>query len=140
MNPQTVPSHSRKPRRNRMRKAMIRIAFVLAAVLAVFLLLATLYGRIRLTALNDEAVKISASIDRQRKLEAKLRIEHESIYDLTLVETYARQELGMDRPRGDQLQYLETELPDRVTVYPRTRGFFSGEGISLLDSIASCFS
>jgi len=140
MSPEYVPSYPRKARRGKVRKVMGRAAFVLTAMLAVFLLLATLYGQIRLTALNDEAVSISASIEQQRKLQAKLRIEHESIYDLTLVEEYARQELGMERPRGEQLQYLEIRLPDQVTIYPRKEGLFSGRGISLLDSIASCFS
>lgn len=140
MNPEYVPSHPRKPSRGRVRKAVGRVSFVLSAVLAVFLLLAILYGRIRLTALNDEAVSISASIEQQRKHQAKLRIEHESIYDLSRVEGYARRELGMERPRGEQLQYLELQMPDRVTIYPQEKGLFSGRGILLLDSIASCFS
>ena len=116
-----------------------RIFFLLGAVLAVFLLVATLFGRIRLTALNDEAVSVAASIQQQRLERAKLLIDHEMIYDLTRVESYAREERDMQRPRGEQLQYLDTELPDRVTLYPERKGIFTDGGKSLLDSIGSCF-
>ena len=123
----------REPARAR-RKNRGRLLFGMGVALAVLLLLAALFGRIRLTALNDQAVELTATIHQQRQLCARLLIDHERIYDLCRVEEYAREELGMQRPRGDQLQFLEPELDDRVTLYPE-----SGSGISLLDSIASCF-
>ena len=96
-------------------------------------------AKFRLTALNDEAVSVAASIQQQRLERAKLLIDHEMIYDLHRVESYAREELDMQRPRGEQLQYLDTELPDRVTLYPEHKGIFTEGGKSLLDSIGSCF-
>lgn len=116
-----------------------RILFLLGAILAVTLLVVGLFGRIYLTALNDEAVAMTNSIQQQRLERAKLLIEHEMIYDLHHVEDYVRRELGMQRPHGDQLQYLEPELPDRVTLYKANDGMFAGGAGTLLDSIASCF-
>ena len=115
------------------------VLLVLGGFLAVFLLLAMLFGQIRLTALNDEAVQLSASIEQQRREQAQLLIDHEMIYDLHRVEDYAREELGMQRPRGDQLQPMDPQLPDRVTLYPENADTLVGWGISLLDSIAACF-
>lgn len=115
------------------------VLLVTGGLLAVFLLLTSLFGQIRLTALNDEAVRLSASIEQQRREQIQLLIDHEMIYDLHRVETYAREELGMQRPRGDQLQPLEPQMTDRVTLYPENADTLAGWGISLLDSIAACF-
>ena len=142
MNPQHAPNLKRDgamSRRNRRRNRAGAVALLLGGVMAVFLLLASLFGQIRLTALNDEAVRLSASIEQHRREQAQLLINHEMIYDLYRVENYAREELGMHRPRGDQLQPLEPQLPDRVTLYPENADTLVGWGISLLDSIAACF-
>ena len=135
MNPEHAPNPNGSRRRNRVGGVIL----LLGGLLAVFLLLATLFGQIRLTALNDEAVELTASIEQLRREQAQLVIEHEMIYDLSQVETYAREKLGMQRPRGDQLQQMEVQLPDRVTVYPENADTLVGWGISLLDSIAACF-
>lgn len=133
MHSENIRWNTRIRRRRRTRAVFGRVLLLLGTALAAFLLLATLYGRIRLTALNDEAVVIATSIEQHRHQRAKLLIDHESIYELGRVESYAREELGMQRPRGDQLQYLDSTPPDRVTLYR------DAEGISILDSIAACF-
>ena len=135
MNPQHAPNPNGSRRRNHAGTVLL----LLGGLLAMFLLLATLFGQIWLTALNDEAVALTASIEQQRREKAQLLIDHEMIYDLYRVESYAREELAMQRPRGEQLQRLEPQLPDRVTLYPENADTFLGRGISLLDSIAACF-
>ena len=89
MNPQHAPNPHGSRRRNRAGTVLL----FLGGLLAVFLLLATLFGQIRLTALNDEAVELTASIEQLRREQARLLIDHEMIYDLYRVETYAREEL-----------------------------------------------
>ena len=133
MHSENVRRNTQSPRGRHIRSLLGRGFLLLGTALAAFLLLAALFGRIRLTALNDEAVKVAASVEQHRQERAKLLIDHEMTYDLSRVESYARQELGMQRPRGDQLQDLDAVPPDRVTLYREDKG------ISLLDSIASCF-
>lgn len=137
---QPIRSLRKTPKANSARRRGGRIMLLFGAVLAVGLVLATLYGRIALTALNEEGVELSGAVTALRKEQDRLLIRRSELYDLERVEAYAVNELGMQRPRGEQISPLDTQRPDRVTLYPENRERSGGERmISLLDTIAACF-
>lgn len=132
-----VPAAARSRPRRRAGKDFL---LALCAVLAAGLLVAALFGRIRLTALNDEAVKTSTAIETLCTEQTKLLIRYEETFDLARVEEYAVDQLGMQRPRGDQIRYLDAQRPDRVTLFPENREQTLSERVfAFIDTIGACF-
>ena len=78
------------------------IGYVFAAVLLVLMLLA----RIQLTVISDSAAGLEAQIQELNTENDKLTVEYESVFNLAEVEAYATNELGMQKPRADQIRYL----------------------------------
>lgn len=88
------------------------IGLVLAAVLFVFALMA----QIQLTTVSDEAVALTDKIAQLETEQTRLRIEYESAFNLTEIEEYAISELGMQKPRSDQIFYLDSATPDKAEI------------------------
>ena len=85
------------------------------------LLAASLAGRAELVALGDAVVRQEREIRRLEEERAELQIAAGAKWDLEAVERYAELELGMHKPREDQILYGMVSLPDRVEVVERER-------------------
>ena len=110
------------------------------AVAAMLLLVGSLIGQAKLTAMNDELVAVSAQIAELRSEERTLRVQTEESESLAAVERYAVDTLGMHAPRLDQRNAGTAEPADRATVLNVRRG----EGLrhiweSFLDTLVECF-
>ena len=91
------------------------------ALLGALLLAASLAGRAELVALGDAVVRQEREIRRLEEERAELQIAAGAKWDLEAVERYAKLELGMHKPREDQILYGMVSLPDRVEVVERER-------------------
>lgn len=113
------------------------IGFACAAVLLVF----TLMAKIQLTAVTDQSVELENTLAELKTEQARLQIEYESAFNLTEIEEYATRELGMQRPREDQIYYLQGSAPDKAVVLEDTqeeKGFFD-RLYEMLDFIGEYF-
>ena len=88
------------------------IGYALAGVLLIFML--TSY--IQLTAISDETVAIEAELKELKLQKDKLLISYESSFNLAEIEEYAIFELGMQKPRSDQVFYVDKFSPDMAVV------------------------
>ena len=77
---------------------------------------ASLEKRSELLALSDAARQTEKEIQRLEEEHSQLKAAQDAATDLEAVETFARQELGMGRPREEQLLYARASLPDRAEV------------------------
>lgn len=99
------------------------IGFACAAVLLIF----TLMAKIQLTVITDEAAVLESQFEALQLSQSRLRIEHESVFNRTEIEEYAISVLGMQRPREEQIIYLNSSAPDKAVVLEEsedTYGFF----------------
>ncbi|MDR1132214.1 MAG: cell division protein FtsL [Oscillospiraceae bacterium] len=88
------------------------IGYICAAVLLVF----TLMAKIQLTEVTDTAAKLEQQLGELKVAQNRLLIEYEKAFNLTEIEKYATRELGMQRPREEQLFYLSGAVPDKAVV------------------------
>ena len=101
---------------------MAVLGFAIAAVLIVF----SLVARVQLSqasALEDQYAEL-------QEQQTRLRIDYESAFNLTEIEDYAIHELGMQKPRSDQLYYISSsDAADTAVVLDQT----AAEPLSLAD-------
>lgn len=122
------------------RNPLAAVTLLLGIALGVVLLVTALLGQSRMTAMNDEAAALSSEITALREEQTVLRIEYEKTRNLRHAEQYAAETLGMSRPGGDQIVYLEAAMPDKATVLNVRRG----QGLAhlweeLIDTVGECF-
>lgn len=108
-----------------------------AAVLLVMLLLA----QIQMTALSDSAAGLENRILELRAEQNRLAAAYETAFSLAEVEEYALNELGMQKPRPEQIVYLSgVGAADRaVIVEEPVQNMFSLGVTSVMDSLWSYF-
>jgi len=88
------------------------LGYLFAAVLIVIALLA----QVQLTRLSDQAGVLQSRLEELQLEETKLQIEYESAFNFTEIEKYAMSTLGMQKPRSDQIYYVNGSAPDRAVV------------------------
>lgn len=93
-----------------------------AAVMVIFLLMA----RIQLTEVTDQAVALEQQLTELEVAQNRLLIDYESAFNLTEIEEYATTTLGMQRPREDQIFYLDSTVPDKAVIIEKAD---DGEGL-----------
>ena len=105
----------------------------IAAVLIVISLVARLQ-------LSQTSAEVSALEDQYAQLQedqTRLRIDYESAFNLTEIEDYAIHELGMQKPRSDQLYYISSsDATDTAVVLDQN----AAEPLSLADRLGDFFS
>ena len=83
--------------------------------------------------LSQASAQVSALEDQYAQLQeqqTRLRIDYESAFNLTEIEDYAIHELGMQKPRSDQLYYISSSnAADTAVVLDQT----AAEPLSLAD-------
>lgn len=92
------------------------LGFACAAVMLVF----TLLAQIQLTQISDEAMKLQSALSELELEQARLLIDYESAFNLTEIEEYAMNALGMQKPRSDQVFYVDGSAPDKAEILQNT--------------------
>lgn len=101
------------------------VGFACAAVLLVFSLMA----KINLTVITDEAASLETQLNALELEQNRLLIQYESVFNRTEIEEYAIQTLGMQRPRQEQIIYINSSAPDKAVVLQnetQSKGLFDG--------------
>ena len=100
--------------RNRQAIAPVSVlGIAIAAVMIVIMLMA----QARLTAVCNEAVRLTNRIEQLETDQARLRIAFESAFNLTEIEEYAVSQLGMQKPRSDQIFTISSQAQDKVELF-----------------------
>lgn len=89
------------------------VGFACAAVLLVFALMA----QIQLTTVSEDTVVLQSRLEELQLEEAKLKIAYESAFNLTEIEDYAVNVLGMQKPRSDQIFHIDGSAPDKAVIH-----------------------
>lgn len=117
-----------KQRRRRNRLHMLSVA--LAIVLVVALAVSTVWYSVLRTELNDEISQKREELSRLESESVSLRAQQENSVDLTEVEDYAENVLGLVKLDRSQQEYLELEKTDQVVV---------SSGSSRVEKLAASF-
>lgn len=129
------------------REAAVRISpvraalYVLGYALAGALLVLVLMEYVQLTAISDQSAQLQNELAELQTEEARLLIDYESTFNLTEIEEYARNELGMVSASSSQRHYLETDIQDKAVVLkePEAEEGFLGGAKQFLSSILEYF-
>ena len=117
----------RRPRPRQTISPVSILGFACAAVMLVFMLIA----KIQLTVITDQAVALESELSSLSLEQNRLLIEYESVFNRSEIEEYAMSTLGMQRPREEQIVYLNSTAPDKAVVLETdkgTGGFFNELG------------
>ncbi|WP_432617710.1 hypothetical protein [Butyricicoccus sp.] len=124
---------ARKKERARLRRRRDRIRkLIIAAVFAVFLVgaVGTVVGYIQVTDLTKQVEEKNTQLAQLKSEYISLRTKKENSVDLSEVETYAENVLGLVKLDRSQEEYLELQKNDQVQV---------NEGSSGVEKLASSF-
>ena len=96
---------------------MAVLGFAIAAVLIVF----SLVARVQLSQASAQVSALEDQYAQLQEQQTRLRIDYESAFNLTEIEDYAIHELGMQKPRSDQLYYISSsDAADTAVVLDQT--------------------
>ena len=111
----------RKPVKPRSFRAFISgfLTLLLTAAI-VLMLIKTLFIRIELTRQNDINVSLERELSELKEENRRLSIRYESLIDLTELEDYAKNELGMKKPDISQIKKIDTETQDKSIILSET--------------------
>lgn len=116
---------------------MAVVGFVCAAILLVF----TLMAKIQLTEITDTSAHLEQQLTELKVAQNRLLINYEKAFNLTDIEEYATTQLGMQRPREEQLFYLSSTVPDKAVIISGEddQDSFGDRVFDALSSIAEYF-
>ncbi len=109
------------------------IGFACAAVLIVFSLMA----KIQLTEITDTSAQLEEQMSDLKVAQNRLLINYEKAFNLTEIEEYATTQLGMQRPRDEQVFYLESTIPDKAVILSGKDEEKVGFGERVFDALSS---
>lgn len=107
---------------------------LLGTLVAAFLLVTGILAQVQLFTVSDGAVELEQQLAELEQQQARLKIAYESAFNLAEIEDYATSALGMQKPKADQVYYIDTSSPDKAVVVARS------EGDSLIDRAADFLS
>jgi len=108
-----VQTRARTAPRTKQSIAPLSIVGMLAAA---FLVVVAMLAQAQMVGLSSESVKLQQQLDALEEEQSKLRIAYESAFNMAEIEDYAIHTLGMQRPRADQIFYIDTSSPDKAVV------------------------
>jgi cell division protein FtsL len=110
-----------------LRRSKLFMASLACVLLAVTMLFGIVFSTMQLSALTAEANRVRRQIGALSGQEANLRAQVENRIDLAEIERIATLELGMIKPRGEQIVYVDTSGGDFAVVYQgEDTGAFAG--------------
>lgn len=108
---------------------------VLGFAVAAVLIALSLMARAQLTAASESISALEGQYAALQEEQAKLLIGYESAFNLTEIEDYAINELGMQKPRSDQLYYINSAAQDKAVVLTE-----EAENVGLVDRLGDFIS
>lgn len=124
---------ARKKERARIRRSRMRIRKLIAAVMVAMVMagaVGTVVGYIKVTELTQQVEKKNTELEKLRSESKSLSARKQNSVDLSQVENYAENVLGLVKLDRSQEEYLELQKNDQVQV---------NEGSSGVEKLASSF-
>ena len=109
---------------------------VLGFAIAAVLIVVSMVARVQLSQASAEVSALEDQYTQLQEQQTRLRIDYESAFNLTEIEDYAIHELGMQKPRSDQLYYISSDATDTAVVLDQN----AAEPLSLADRLGDFFS
>lgn len=122
----TAPKHEARPRTEtkvhtrartavRTRQSIAPLSIV-GVLIAAFLFVIAITAQAQLVSLSSDSVALQQELDQLEERRAKLLIQYESAFNMSDIENYAIRSLGMQKPKADQIYYIDTSAPDKAVV------------------------
>ena len=89
---------------------------VLGAVAAVVMLVMLMMAQVRMSIANKDVLALENQVKALQAEQDDLEIRYETAFNLTELEDYAVNELGMQKPRSDQIYYINGTAEDRTVI------------------------
>jgi len=98
---------------------------IVGILIAAFLFVITISAKAELIGISDSSVTLQRELDTLEEQQAKLRIRYESAFNMSDIEDYAIHSLGMQKPKADQIYYIDTSAQDKAVVIAQeeSKGF-----------------
>ena len=93
---------------------------VLGAMVAVVMLVFLMLAQVRLSIASKDALALENQVKELQAQQADLEISYETAFNLTELEDYAVNELGMQKPRSDQIFYVDGGAEDHTVILDET--------------------
>ena len=114
--PQTGTRVRTRAKTVRHTKQSIAPSAILGMGIAAFLFVVALMANIALMDVSAGSAELESELDQLREEQTRLLIAYESAFNLTEIEEYATSSLGMQKPKADQIYYIDTSSPDKAMV------------------------
>ena len=101
---------------------------------AAFLLVIAILAQAQMVGISSKSVTLRSELSQLEEEQAKLRIAYESAFNMAEIEDYAIHSLGMQKPRADQIFYIDTSSPDKAVVIA------NGESAGFVDRVSDYLS
>ena len=101
---------------------------------AAFLLVVAILAQAQMVGISSRSVELQQELAELEEQQAKLRIAYESAFNMAEIEDYAIHSLGMQKPRADQIYYIDTSSPDKAVVIA------GGEDVGFVDRVSDYLS
>lgn len=92
-----------------------RLLGVVGGLIAAAMLCWSLVAQSQMNEISNRTVELQDRIAELRSQQARLEIELAQLYELTRLEDYAIEVLGMQRPGADQIIYLDSSDEGKLT-------------------------
>lgn len=121
-------------------KQSLAPASIAGILIAAFLFAITIMAQSKLVSISSEAVSLQQELNQLEERKAKLKISYESAFNMADIEEYAIKSLGMQKPKADQIYYIDTSATDRAVVFAQdvNTGFVDKVSDFIL-GIVDCF-
>ena len=87
---------------------------------AAFLIVVAILAQAQMVGISSKSVELQKELAQLEEQHDKLRIAYESAFNMAEIEDYAIHSLGMQKPRADQIFYIDTSSPDKAVVIAGT--------------------
>ena len=98
------------------RTPLVSVFAVFGTVFVGILMVIVVLAQIRYSEIADETARLNAQLGELQEQERRLGIMFENAIDMTEVERYARDTLGMSKPDADQVIVIRSRLVDTAEI------------------------
>lgn len=107
---------------------------IIGMLVAAFLVVTAILAQAKIVGISSRSVELQQELAQLEEQQAKLRIAYESAFNMAEIEDYAIHSLGMQKPRADQVFYIDTSSPDKAVVIA------SGDNVGFVDRVSDYLS
>ena len=89
---------------------------IFGALVAAAMVVLLMMAQVRMSIANKDVLALENQVKALQAEQADLEISYETAFNLTELEDYAVNELGMQKPRSDQIYYVNGAAEDRTVI------------------------